>query len=253
MGEGVQEFMEEEELLSGVKSQKFLIVSALITAALTFAAMIISVPQFSIPIQVYGSLPSILRLSLLVFIYDFGAPIPLAWQQAWILIPSVIGIVNAGIFYSSAKLLRNSITKSVEKSSEKGTLMSIANFQFVAAIIAVIASILSSMLTLLLVFSLSSPIFTTAGFDILFYNLNILGWALFVAEDLFGGLMMISIGVLFILWRRKLKTGDLWLATGIIYIIAGVFDFTIYLTLVGVIIAIVAGVLGRESFLTSKT
>jgi hypothetical protein len=74
---------------------------------------------------------------------------------------------------------------------------------------------------------------------------------LWVPILVFTGLTMVLIGTSLITYRQRYFPSRLWIATGVLYIVAGSFEFTIFLSIIGDILMIVSGILGAVCLFTS--
>jgi hypothetical protein len=65
------------------------------------------------------------------------------------------------------------------------------------------------------------------------------------------GLTMVLIGASLITHRQRYSPSRLWIATGVLYVVAGSFEFTIFLSIIGDILMIISGILGAMCLFTS--
>ncbi|MFX0089677.1 MAG: hypothetical protein ACFE7S_07225 [Candidatus Hodarchaeota archaeon] len=78
-----------------------------------------------------------------------------------------------------------------------------------------------------------------------FESLNVFGSILL-------GLSMVLIGVFFLVYREYFSNNGIWLATGVTFIMGGVFSFTVLIASIGIILLFFAGAMGATSFLITE-
>jgi hypothetical protein len=159
----------------------------------------------------------------------------------------ITDIVTYSIFLAFAILLLATMPKAARRfnGNQVGTVGAI--FGLIAAVMGIVYDILSVMGVTWTYFSYWN------GYSYTYYSyLNNLGLIMLILIEVFVGLTMVLLGSFFIVYRKYLSDGGLWLATGIIYIIAGAFDFTVVLTIVGTILTIVSAIMGAVCFFGSR-
>ncbi len=197
-------------------------------------------------------------------VYDFP---DLNAQFAYLMeifLPSIARILVSAIFLFSVLLLLNSLTKLRKRSDENRTSGLRPRFLFAASLglanAAMIINIISGAISLTLTgysfehwtgwLPWSVPPFH--------YELLDFGWVLIILEDVFGGIAMLLVAALFITNRKIVNADKPWpskgmTSTGVVYTLAGVFAFTIHLAFVGVIMTIIAGIMGAIVFVGIKS
>lgn len=253
--------MGENEFVEGIASQLLCVVGATLTIIVSLVVPIIA------PItgnwETYISVTSIFALRPVDFDwyyslrYSDGRP----YWTAKILFPSIVGIINSGIFLISIVLLIRSVTGVTRRFNPSDTGRAATKSLAVVATFATVIGMVSSVLFPSLIIHsfrehtggiiLGSPPFS--------YSLNVMGWILLILEGFFGGLMIVLVGIVFLAYRNCLETNRLWYETGIIYTVGGVFlmsgafYFPMFLTPIGVVLTIIAGITGTAGFVRTRT
>lgn len=162
-------------------------------------------------------------------------------------LPSLLGILNSLLFLVLIFLLLILIRRIGHKIGTNNLPKRSFSFGFALAILAGSISILFNTISLNQV-----PYWTSEtspyGSFLFVWGLDSLGWVLLILENLLVGLTMISFGFVFIIVSKHFTLNRLWISTGLTYVMAGVFDFTIFATSIGLIFTIVAGFMGLGSF-----
>jgi hypothetical protein len=84
------------------------------------------------------------------------------------------------------------------------------------------------------------------------YAPNVVGYALILISDFTFGFSLAALGGFFLSCRRSLAPSQLWIATGIAYFAAAVFQISLIITEPSYIILIGAGIIGAACMLISK-
>lgn len=189
-------------------------------------------------------------------------PFPgLTYWQHYICLPSFIGIALSAFFFVSITILLNSLNRVILRSRKSHKKAISINSARTVAIIAFIISIVFRVLSITASVYSFEEIYPIAwGMPPYRYNLNGLGWSLLVIENIFGGLTIVIVGILLKRMatkshNRHITADKLFLASGLIYMIAVVVTFVTYLILIfvnltflGAIIAIIGGLTGTAGF-----
>jgi hypothetical protein len=149
------------------------------------------------------------------------------------------GLIGSILLLVFAILLRVSIAKITWKvgGSRIGTLTSL--FAYIAAIIGIVYYVLTLLgITTIATFGSSS--------------LNLLGYLLVLSYTILIGMTMALLGVFFLLYREYSPSRELWMAGGIIYIIAGASEFSLTTSLYIPTAPFVAGIIGAACFLAKE-
>jgi hypothetical protein len=116
-----------------------------------------------------------------------------------------------------------------------------------AGILGSICGVAASLVALLV-----NTMFGKVGYHYVYLPLGIT-FLLWIPILVFTGLTMVLIGATFITYRQEYFPIRLWIAVGVLYIVAGSFEFTIFLSFIGDMLAIVSGALGSVCLFTSTS
>jgi len=150
------------------------------------------------------------------------------------------GLVSSVIFLIFAILLRVSIVKIAWKLGSSGVGTATSLFGLIAALTGIVYYVLTILgVTTVQYFGVSG-------------GLNILGLVLAISYTLLVGITMALLGVFFLLCREYSPSSELWMAGGIIYIVAGASEFSLLSSLYLPAAPFVAGIIGATCFLARK-
>nr|MDO8132957.1 hypothetical protein [Candidatus Njordarchaeum guaymaensis] len=150
------------------------------------------------------------------------------------------GLISSIMFLVFAILLRVSIARITWKLGGSGSGTAASLFALIAAITGLVYYIL----TILGV--------TTVEYFMGYYTLNALGVMLMLSYILLTGIAITLLGVFFLLYREYSPNSELWMAGGIIYIIAGASYLGLTSSLYISATPFVAGIIGATCFLARR-
>nr|MDO8098625.1 hypothetical protein [Candidatus Njordarchaeota archaeon] len=150
------------------------------------------------------------------------------------------GLATSILLLIFAILLRVSIVKITWKLGGSGIGTATSLLAYVAAITGIAYYIL-----------------TILGITITYYTfgsstLNLLGFALAISNSILIGTTMALLGVFLLLYREYSPSRELWMAGGIIYVIAGASEFSLTTSLYIPTAPFVAGIIGATCFLARR-
>jgi len=150
------------------------------------------------------------------------------------------GLVGSVLLLVFAILLRVSIVRITWKLGGSGVGTAASSVAYVAAVTGIVYYAL-----------------TILGITITYYTfgsgtLNFLGYVLVLSYSILVGTMMAILGVFFLMFREYSQSKELWMAGGIIYIIAGASQFSLSTSIYIPTAPFVAGIIGATCFLAKR-